>query len=636
MIVATAGHVDHGKTSLIQALTGVDTDRLPEEKSRGLTVDLGFAYLPVPNGGVIGFVDVPGHERFVRNMVAGIAGIDLALLVVAADDGVMPQTREHVAVLDLLGVERAVVALTKVDRAERTRIDTVVAEVRDLLTTTGMKLLDVFETVAPDDKGVAPLLEHLCEAEASLPGQAAQGGFRHAVDRVFVVRGSGVVVTGMVHAGAISVGDTVMIEPAGLEARLRGVHAQDRPCETAWRGDRAALNLAGIACDDVVRGDWVLTPDILRPSHRVDVMLRVLPDTPRALKHWTPVHAHHGAGHTTGRVAVLQDDAVEPGGTGLAQLVLDDPLMAAYGDRLVLRDQSAHHTIAGGRVIDPAGPERGRARPERLARLAAMDHGEAEDALAALLAIADEGVNVSNVLRAHNRRPENTEDLAQTLGALMLGRSEARRLIAREHWSRLLDGILAGLGADHAEHTERLGPSLSELRRHLPTRPDDLLLEEALRVLSQENRIERRGAIVHLPGHKVELEPKDAALWKNAGTALTEKPGSPPALFPLADALDLSPGDLERFLLRMTGFGLVVKIARNRYLTSGQIDQARKHAQQAAELHAEGFTVAQFRDVAGIGRNLAVDLVEYLDRIGVTRRRGDLRFLIMANDRVSS
>jgi selenocysteine-specific elongation factor len=636
MIVATAGHVDHGKTSLIHALTGVDTDRLPEEKERGLTVDLGFAYLPLASGEVIGFVDVPGHERFVRNMVAGIAGIDLALVVIAADDGVMPQTIEHVAVLDLLGVERALIALTKVDRASPERVREVADEARALLEKAGLVCDGLFETVAPSMQGIPALHDALAEAAHKHESPGTQGGFRLAVDRVFVVRGAGVVVTGMVHSGTVSVGDQLTIMPDDRPVRVRTIHAQDQASDSAKRGDRAALNLVGVERDEVRRGDWVVSPDILMPSRRIDVSLRVLGSEVRPLKHWTPVHVHHGAGHATGRVAVLQGGTIEPGEGGHAQIVLDDPLVPAFGDRLVLRDQSARRTLAGGRVIDPRGPERGRARPERLEKLEAMDRDDAMEALDALLACSPQGVVPAVHLRARNRVSEAPESLAATMDAVALGRGQTLRLVRRSHWDTLREEILAGLASDHAEHGDRLGPNLPELRRYLGSRADDALLGEALASLARDGALVRRGAIAHLPDHAVALEGKDEKLWKQTQAALTPTSGSPPALFPLADTLEQTPGDLEKFLQRMAGFGLIVKIARNRYLTTDQIEQATGHAQEAGRQQPEGFTVAQYRDVAVIGRNLAVDLVEYLDRIGVTTRRGDLRVLVQAGDGVSS
>jgi selenocysteine-specific elongation factor len=636
MIVATAGHVDHGKTSLIHALTGVDTDRLPEEKERGLTVDLGFAYLPLASGDVIGFVDVPGHERFVRNMVAGIAGIDLALVVIAADDGVMPQTIEHVAVLDLLGVDRALIALTKVDRASPERVEVVADEALMLLEKAGLVCDGLFETVAPTMQGIPALYDALTEAARNLEPPGTQGGFRLAVDRAFVVRGAGVVVTGMVHAGTVSVGDQLTIMPDDRPVRVRAIHAQDQASDTARRGDRAALNLVGVERDDVGRGDWVVATNILGPSRRIDVSLQVLGSEARPLKHWTPVHVHHGAGHATGRVAVLQGGTIAPGDHGLSQIVLDDPLVPAFGDRLVLRDQSARRTLAGGRVIDPRGPERGRARPERLKKLEAMDRDDAMAALDALLACSPEGVAPAVYLQGRNQALEATDALAEAMDCVALGRGQAMRLIRRSHWDTLRQEVLAGLATDHAEHGDRLGPNLAELRRYLSGRPSDRLLGEALTSLAHDDALVQRGAIAHLPDHSVALEGKDEKLWKQAQAALTPETGSPPALFPLAEMLGQTPGDLEKFLQRMAGFGLIVKIARNRYLTTDQIEQATHHAQEAGRQQPEGFTVAQYRDVAGIGRNLAVDLVEFLDRIGVTTRRGDLRVLVQAGDGVSS
>ena len=627
MIVATAGHVDHGKTSLIQALTGVDTDRLPEEKERGLTVDLGFAYLPIANGEVIGFVDVPGHEKFVRNMVAGIAGIDLGLVVVAADDGVMPQTREHVAVLDLLGVERAVVAVTKVDRSDRARIDAATQDVLSLLAETGLKAIAVHETAASGSDGIGGLLHSLTVEADTVVHHDSGGGFRLAVDRVFVVKGAGVVVTGMVHAGEAAVGDHLWAMPGGHDVRVRAIHAQDRPSETARRGDRAALNLAGIDRDALRRGDWIVTPALLTRSIRVDVMLRVLPTEAKALKHWTPVHVHHGAGHITGRVAILEGGAMVPGAEGLAQLVVDEPLVPAWGDRLVLRDQSARRTIAGARVIDPAGPVRGRARSERLARLATMDEDDPAAAITALLTLDDQGFDAHAFLAGRNIDPSGSADYLSAHDTLSFGPTDRRRVLLRRHWDALLAATVDTVRHDHAAHGDRLGPTLPELRRLLPQAPSPDLLDAAVRALVAEQTLVRRGAVVHTPEHSVELSGDDAALWNHVAIALEVETGSPPALFPLADQIDLSPSDLEGFLDRMVGYGMAVKIARNRYMTPDQVAESEAMAARTAEAFPEGFTAAQFRDTAGIGRNLAIDLLEHLDRSGVTQRRGDLRLL---------
>ena len=375
MIVATAGHVDHGKTALVRALTGVDTDRLPEEKKRGLTIDLGFAYHPLGDGHVLGFVDVPGHERFVRNMLAGVGAIDLALVVVAADDGVMPQTREHTAILDLLGVTECIAVVSKVDKVEAARAGEVSVEIDALLSTTGMGGAEIHRVCALSGAGMDALAGALRERALSLAARAANGRFRLCVDRAFMLKGAGLVVTGTVHAGVASTGDRLVVTPSGHDARIRGIHAQDRPAGSARAGERCALNLSGrgIESGAVARGDWIVDRALHAPSDRIDVRLRVLPGEARALRHWTPVHAHLAAAHSTARVAVLGAGSIAPGDSGRVQVVLDHPLHALAGDRIVIRDQSATRTMGGGTIIDPFSPKRGRARPARLAWLDAIE-----------------------------------------------------------------------------------------------------------------------------------------------------------------------------------------------------------------------------------------------------------------------
>ena len=333
MIVATAGHVDHGKTSLVRALTGVDTDRLPEEKKRGMTIDLGFAY-----AGPLGFVDVPGHERFVHNMLAGVGGVDLALLVVAADDGPMPQTREHLAILELLGVRRGAVALTKIDRVSPERAAEVATEIEALLAPTGLSGSAVLRTSTVSGEGLGELKARLvAAAKATLP-RATEGNFRLSVDRCFTVAGAGLVVTGTALAGEIAVGDEVRALLAGATARVRSIHAQNAPASRGRAGERLALNLAGLeARARVERGDWIVAGEVPPPARRIDARLRVVEGKP--LAHWTPVHAHLGAADVTGRIAVLQKDSVAPGETALIQLVLDRPIGALFGDRFIVRDQ---------------------------------------------------------------------------------------------------------------------------------------------------------------------------------------------------------------------------------------------------------------------------------------------------------
>ncbi|MBT7758081.1 MAG: selenocysteine-specific translation elongation factor, partial [Rhodospirillaceae bacterium] len=367
MIIATAGHVDHGKTTLVRALTGVDTDRLPEEKKRGLTIDIGFAYQDIGGDGdtgagigtgtVMGFVDVPGHERFVKNMLAGVASIDFALLVVAADDGVMPQTVEHLAILGLLGIKQGAVAITKIDRVDPDRIEAVAEEIEAILAPTFLAGCPLFPVSGEIGTGMAALQQHLEAAARGHAERAVQGNFRLSIDRAFTVPGAGLIVTGAVFSGQVAVGDRLILasqdRAEGIEARVRGLRALDREAEVGRAGQRCAINIAGADLHQSVvsRGDWLLAAPIFLPVRKFDARVRVLDSEAKPLAHWTPVHLHLAAADITGRIAVLGERRIMPGEDALAQLVLDAPIGALFGDRFILRDQSAQRTLAGGVVI---------------------------------------------------------------------------------------------------------------------------------------------------------------------------------------------------------------------------------------------------------------------------------------------
>ena len=371
MLIGTAGHIDHGKTALIKALTGVDADRLKEEKARGITIDLGYAFAPLPNGEVLGFIDVPGHERFVHNMLAGATGIDFVLLVIAADDGPMPQTREHLEIVDLLGISHGAVALAKIDRVEAARVAEVQAEIEQLLAGTMLAGSPVFPVSSINGDGIEALRAHLESTAAIRQSHADDGNFRLAVDRCFTLTGSGTVVTGTVFAGGVQVGDKLLVSPSGKEVRVRSIHAQNRAAESGQAGQRCALNLVGVEKKDIARGDWVLAPAVHAPIQRLDVRIKLPATARRALRHWTPVHLHVGAADVLGRVSLLEGTTVEPGAQALAQLVLDQPVGSLRADRFILRDQSAQYTLAGGVVLDPFAPARKVRTPARLALLRA-------------------------------------------------------------------------------------------------------------------------------------------------------------------------------------------------------------------------------------------------------------------------
>ena len=369
MIIGTAGHIDHGKTSIVRALTGVDTDRLKEEKARGITIDLGFAYQALPGGGVLGFVDVPGHEKLIRNMLAGATGIDHVLFVVAADDGPMPQTREHLAILDLLGVQRGVVALTKADLVSAQRLGQAQDEVRALLAGTALAGADILPVSSRTGQGVDALRGALEAAHAKLTRERAGGHFRLSVDRSFSLAGVGTVVTGTAVAGRVTVGDKLLVSPAGTAVRVRGLHAANREATEGVAGQRLALNLSGVEKQDVMRGDWIVAEPAHAPTQRIDARLRVLAAESQPLAHWTPLHLHLGAVDVGARIVLLEGQAIAPGSQALVQLELEQPIGALHGDRFIVRDQSAQRTIGGGVVLDAFAPPARRHKAQRLGLL---------------------------------------------------------------------------------------------------------------------------------------------------------------------------------------------------------------------------------------------------------------------------
>ena len=387
MIVGTAGHIDHGKTALVRRLTGVDTDRLKEEKARGISIDLGFAYWPRPGGETIGFVDVPGHEGLVHNMLAGATGIDFVILVVAADDGVMPQTREHLAIMDLLGLRHGAVALNKCDLADEAQRAAAVAGIEAVLAGTGLEGAPIVPVSAVTGEGLAELTAHLDAAAARVAERPKAGLFRLAVDRCFTLAGLGTAVTGTVLSGSVGVDDRVVVSPSGLEARVRSINAQNSPVERGEAGQRCALVLSGpgISKEAVSRGDVVVDPALHAPTSRIDARLRVLPSEPKPIGQWFPVKVHHAAAEVPGRIVVLRDQPIAPGETEYVQLVLERPIAAAVGDRFVVRDTSSSRTVGGGVLIDLRAPERRRRTPERRAEIEALARSEPAEAMAGAL-----------------------------------------------------------------------------------------------------------------------------------------------------------------------------------------------------------------------------------------------------------
>jgi selenocysteine-specific elongation factor len=623
MIVGTAGHIDHGKTALVRALTGVETDRLPEEKARGITLDLGYAYQPIGEGEILGFVDVPGHERLVHTMVAGAAGIDCVLLVVAADDGPMPQTREHLQVLELLELMRGAAVLTKIDRVSPERLAQAQNEVRALLAAGPLDCAPIFPVDSLGGAGIPALAEYLRQLAREIPAHRAAGRFRLAVDRSFSLSGAGTVVTGIALDGVVRLGDRLLVSPSGLATRVRGIHAQNRPADEGRAGQRCALNLADLHRDQVGRGDLVLDPELHLPTRRLDLRLRVLPSEPGPLKHWTPVHCHLGSAHLTGRVAVLEGEAIEPGGTGLVQLVLDADLTALRGDRAILRDQSARRTLAGGTVLDPDPPARGRRRPARRALLRALAIPDPTDAASAALDLAEQGLDLNRLARHWNLDPETAAAIAALPGGRRLDGPDGPLLFAPRHWAALAERVLAALAGLHSSQPDRLGPDRERLRRiacPALARPSFAGLLDAL---AAEGRLARTGPWVHLPGHSVRLAEADDALWQTGIRPLIDAaPYQPPRVRDLARALGRDEEAVRELLKRLASMGEVYRVAQDHYFTRAAVAELAAIVRDLSVAQGEA-RAAAFRDRIGTGRKLAIQILEFFDLIGLSRRIGD-------------
>jgi len=623
MLIGTAGHIDHGKTALIKALTGMDADRLKEEKARGITIDLGYAFYPLPHGAVLGFIDVPGHERFVHNMLAGATGIDFVLLVVAADDGVMPQTREHLEIIDLLGVKGGAVALTKIDRVEPARVAAARAEIEMLLRGTALAGSSVFALSSVTGDGVPALRAHLEAVAASPPAGAVDGCFRLAVDRCFTLSGSGTVVTGTVFSGSVRVGDRLLVSPSGREVRVRSIHAQNRAAEHGLAGQRGALSLAGVEKKDIARGDWIVEPAAHAPTARFDASLKLAPSATRALKHWTPVHVHLGAADVMGRVSMLQGAGIEPGGRGLAQIVLDQPIGALRGDRFILRDQSAQQTLAGGVVLDPFAPARKVRTPVRLAVLAALERPATSDVLQQLLNDASTGVDLSWFARSFNLRAEAAETLYREIPMVVVNVAGAGRFgFAPPHWEALQQAALAALAAEHERAPELLGLEGRRLRRlATPDLPWEVFVALVDQLLAGQ-RVARHGPWLHLPQHRITLTGAEEKLWRAVAPLLRATPFQPPWVRDIARTLTAPEPQVRSLLQRVTMLGDAYEVMRDRFFTREAIAEL---ARIVSELAAENgkVTASEFRDHIGTGRKLAIRILEYFDKTGFSRRVGD-------------
>lgn len=627
MIVGTAGHIDHGKTTLVRALTGVDTDRLKEEKARGISIELGYAYTPLPDGDVLGYIDVPGHERLIHTMAAGASGIDLALLVVAADDGVMPQTREHLAIVERLGVPRAVVALTKADHADAAQLANVRGEIDALLAETPYAGAEVFALNATDadDAGVTDLRTWLQDAAQHMPAHRTDGLFRLAVDRVFTLAGHGTVVTGTVFNGRVAVGDVMQIAPSGLPARVRSIHAQNRATELGFAGQRCALNLAGVEKTDIRRGDWIVDPALMMPVTRIDVRLTLEPGTGShgglRMGHWTPVHVHLGAAHRVANVVLLDAESLEAGGTALAQLVFAAPVCALAGDRIIVRNAQATQTVGGGVVLDNLAPERHRRSPARLAWLQAVERMLKGDGMVPLLESAPHGLGEARLVQLTgltvdvDALPADVQRVGDTL-------------ILSRYLDALRARVIETLTAFHARMPDEPGLGAGSLRRvafagaSIPNGLWSALLDALL----QQHDVERHGGWLRLPGHTIAFTEAEQSLAARLLPRVAAGGFDPPWVREHAVALNAPEEQVRQVLRKLARQGAVHQVVRDLFYAEAAIETLAQLFGTLAAAHGRVEVIA-FRDAVGLGRKRTIQVLEFFDRAGYTRRVANARML---------
>ena len=627
LIIGTAGHVDHGKTVLIKALTGVDTDRLQEEKERGISIDLGFAPFRLPSGRLAGVVDVPGHERFIHNMLAGAAGMDLVMLVVDAVEGVMPQTREHLDILQLLGVQKGIVVITKIDLVEEDWRELVSEEISEELKGTFLEAAPVLAVSALKGEGIDELKELIDQMTESIASRSSSGPLRLPIDRSFIIAGFGTVITGTLVQGSVKVGDTVAVVPPGLEARVRNVQVHDADVKEARAGARVALNLAGLEKELVQRGSVVSSPGYYRQTALLDVTVELLPKAPRNIKNLDPVHFFLGTARSVARILLLDRDELKPGENALAQCRLDRPLVAERGDPFVIRSYSPMTTIGGGKIIDPYPARHRRFRSEIIEKLKSLDQDSQDAGDAAFVSSKLQELVVADLkqLISETRLPQETiEEIIEK----QIAAGQVRQLDDSFLTVSALEDNIKLLTATLAEHHSKMplaaGLSKARLKGFLSGSFGQREYDSLLKLLQEREEITVRGDLVCRYGYLPAPSESDQALLdKLANNYLAEglQPSSARAARDKAGAKTVRHDELFAYLVES---GTLFKVSEELYFHS----EAYKKAVEMLRLHFKAndtLTLAQYRDLTGSSRKFVQALLEYFDQLKLTRRVEDHR-----------
>lgn len=628
MIIGTAGHIDHGKTALVRALTGINTDQLKDEQQRGITISLGYAYQPLDQGITLGFVDVPGHEKLIHTMVAGATGIDYAMLVVAADDGIMPQTLEHIAILSLLGLAQGCVVITKQDQAQPEQLAHTQQQLKRALANTFLATAPQFVVDSLSGKGISALSDYLQQQARHQQAASREGLFRLAIDRAFTLKGQGTVVTGTVHSGTfhLTEDDTQLrLMPANTPVRVRSIHAQNQPSNHAYTGQRCAFNIASIAKDAINRGDWLADAACFTPSLRMDVSLQLLASVTQPLTTWTPLHLHLGAAHVMAHLVPLSQDLVQPGQQVLAQLVFDSPLCAMPGDNFIIRNAQAKQTLGGGRVLDANGPDRKRRAPARLTWLTALTHYLATKELLPLLKQAPYGIAYADLQRLVK---ENIEHMALPAAAVWLTPTSSKQtaiLIHEIWWLPLLSKIESTLAQAHNRYPDEPGIGAARLRRMTDPALPLSLWQHALHSLVQQQRLLVKGAWYHLPEHTVSFNEQEINLAEQILMQAYQGKYDPPWVRDIAASLETPEQDIRLLGRKLVQQGQLYQVQPDLFYHHQHIEQLAQLLRDATQ--QEGIKAAELRDKLGLGRKRTLQILEFFQRIGYSRRLQDKHYV---------
>jgi len=629
LILGTAGHIDHGKTSLIRALTGIDTDRLKEEKERGITIELGFAHLDLPSGIRLGIVDVPGHERFVKNMVAGAGGIDMVALVVAADEGVMPQTVEHLNILRLLDVHTGLVVITKTDLAEGDFVDLVQEELAEFVSGTFLEEAPVVRVSSTVGTGMDRLVSVLDELTGRVKARRMSGTFRLPVDRVFSMKGFGTVITGTLLSGGIKTGEEVAVMPKSVRAKVRGIQVHGEQQPEAVAGSRTALNLSGVDRDQLERGDMLISPGTIEPTYMADVILTNLADAP-PLKNRTKVRFHAGTSEIMAHVVLLDLDVLGPGDEAPAQIRLTEPAILIPGDRFVLRSLTPVTTIGGGEVLNAHPKKHKRFSEDVLGDIERLVGGGHAEQIEIFLKDAGAPGATARDMAAWVGIPENqSREFLKTLsdaGAAMIVDADRFRYIAREQTDRLGELLIARLEAHHEAQPTLPGISKEELLSKMPWGVDARLMTRLLEGLTGVGRITLTGDTVALFGHRVSIHDDEAHIASQAAELIRAGGLSPPSTQELAETLGSSEQNIKKLLLAVSHDGSIVRVKDTLYFGADELTDLKSRLVAFLKEKSE-LTTQDFKEMTGSTRKYTIPLLEYFDGQKVTMRVGDVRKL---------